>query len=317
MKLHSKPVPEQANFGASPVRSIRVGSPDRSETPEIPGMKRHLVFRISRHVVTALTVASALLLIYSIGWEISTGRYLRGFSDAIVPATAPAEEKVESILSWMPHGPARLTDELTSFAVNRDPTDTLNYVALLRVCGTATNAFINLANSSGLATRRLLILDEDRLVKHVTVEVLIGGRWIVVDPAHRAVFRANNGATLTRGELANPEVFAAAARQIRGYDPVYTFDHTAHLRVERLMGIGHPLRSILDWMFPGWEESTEVTLLAERRSLAFVAASLVLLLMLLLLRAAIRWYAEARLHVHTPRVREQFHRAAKAFLYIP
>ncbi|HYL46392.1 MAG TPA: transglutaminase domain-containing protein [Candidatus Limnocylindrales bacterium] len=285
--------------------------------PEITGIKRRFVFRVIWHVVTALTVASALLLLYSIAWEASTRRYLRGFSDAIVPATAPAEEKVESILSWMAHGPARLTDEPTGFAINRDPTDTLNYVALLRVCGTATNAFINLANSAGLATRRLLILDENRFAKHVTVEVLIGGRWIVVDPAYRTVLRADNGATLTRDELVNPEVFAAATRNIRGYDPAYSFERTAHIRVERLMGIGRPLRIILDGMFPGWEESTEVTLLAERKSLAFLAASVVLLLLFLLLRAAIRWYAETHLHVRTPRVREQVQRAAKAFLNIP
>jgi hypothetical protein len=174
-----------------------------------------------------------------------------------------------------------------------------------------------LANSSGLATRRLLILDENRFSKHVAVEVLIGGRWIVVDPAYRAVFRANNGATLTREELTNPEVFAAATQKIRGYDPTYTFDRTAHIRVDRLIGIGHPLRIILDWMFPGWEESTVVTLLAERKSLAFLAASVVLLLLFLLLRVAIRWYAESRLLVRTPRVCEQVQRAAKAFLNIP
>ena len=38
---------------------------------------------------------------------------------------------------------------------DRDPTDTLNYTSLLRVCGNATNAFINLSDSAGLAARRL------------------------------------------------------------------------------------------------------------------------------------------------------------------
>lgn len=241
MKLRPKPLPEQSTIESGSQREIRFGPPDQSEMPEITKLKRRFVFRIGWHVVTAPTVASALLFRYSIGWEASTRRYLRGFSDAIVPATAPAEEKVESILSWMAHGPARLTDEPTGFAINRDPTDTLNHVALLRVCGTTTNAFINLANSAGLATRRLLILDQNRLSKHVTVEVLVGGRWIEVDPAYRAVLRANNGATLTRDELTNPEMLAAVIRKIRGYDPTYTFDRTAHIRIERLMGIGHPL----------------------------------------------------------------------------
>ena len=33
----------------------------------------------------------------------------------------------------------------------RNPEDTLNYRQFLEVCGTATNAFVNLAESSGFA----------------------------------------------------------------------------------------------------------------------------------------------------------------------
>ena len=54
------------------------------------------------HTVSVLLILSILLLLYSTGWEISTRRYLRCFSDAIVPATAPADEKVDAILKgWL------------------------------------------------------------------------------------------------------------------------------------------------------------------------------------------------------------------------
>jgi putative ABC transport system permease protein len=52
------------------------------------------------------------------------------------------------------HGPPRLRSGFVGPAQDRDPTDTLNYDSLLRVCGTATNAFINLAVSGGLPARR-------------------------------------------------------------------------------------------------------------------------------------------------------------------
>src|SRR5215469_16931195 len=77
------------------------------------------------------------------------------------------------------------------------------FQALLQVCGTATNAFENLAVSGGLAARRLLLLDSSSRTKHVDAEVLVNGRWIVVDPAFRVILRSPDGQTLTRDELMN------------------------------------------------------------------------------------------------------------------
>jgi hypothetical protein len=129
--------------------------------------------RARRHHVAA---------VYATAWEYSTRRYLKGFSDAIIPAAASPEEKIQAILDWMAHGPARLRSGFVSSGQDRDPTDTLNYDSLLRVCGTATNAFINLAVSGGLPARRILLLNSDQGAKHVDAEVLVKGRWIVVDP---------------------------------------------------------------------------------------------------------------------------------------
>jgi hypothetical protein len=69
----------------------------------------------------------------------------------------------------------------------------------------------------------LLRLDENRLTKHVTAEVLVNGRWIIVDPAYRVVIQGPDGSMLTREQLANLAVFAAATKNIHAYDPAYTF----------------------------------------------------------------------------------------------
>jgi hypothetical protein len=279
-----------------------------------PESKRYPLFRAIWLVVNFLLVASVFLAAYSAGWEFSTRRYLEGFSDAIVPATSPGDEKIEAILNWMAHGPARRTSGVDASQSDRDPTDTLNYDALLRVCGTATNAFINLVDTGHMQARRLLLVDSRQTTKHVVAEVLVDGRWIIVDPSFRVVMRGPDGKTLTREELADPAMFAAATRNIRGYEPSYTFDHTVHIRLARIQVFGSLLRRILDRAFPGWEDTPTMTLLVERESFAAMTASFLLVIFLVLLRACLRWYGEKRLGVHSVRIRQQILRACHAFL---
>lgn len=244
-----------------------------------------------------------LLAIYSIGWEYSTRRYLKGFSDAIVPLSASPEGKVTAILNWMANGPTRQAAGPNGFAPDRDPTETLNYRALLRVCGSATNAFINLADSGGLETRRLLLLDSHRLTKHVVAEVLIDGRWIVVDPAYRVVLRGTNGKLLSHEELKDQFVFASATSAIPNYSSDYTYDHVAHIRIARIGFIGPPLRGVLDLLLPGWEDSAAVSSLLERESLATMILAITLCSILFLLRIMLRWYGEKRIGIHLLHIR--------------
>ena len=197
-------------------------------------MGRHRFFWSAWYFVNALLLVSIFAAVYATAWEYSTRRYLKGFSDAIIPAAASPEEKIQAILDWMAHGPARLWSGSVGSAQDRDPTDTLNYDSLLRVCGTATNAFINLADSGGLPARRILLLNSDQGAKHVDAEVLVKGRWIVVDPGFRAILRTRDGNTLTRDQLVSPAVFLAATQDIPRYDPSYTFERTTHVRTARL-----------------------------------------------------------------------------------
>ena len=108
-------------------------------------MKSYPSLRVCWYAVNVLLIVSLGAVLYSAGWEFSTRSYLKGFSDAIVPFSDNPEQKVEAILAWMQHGPARRSTTDPGSLDARNPEDTLNYRQLLEVCGTATNAFVNLA----------------------------------------------------------------------------------------------------------------------------------------------------------------------------
>jgi len=274
---------------------------------------RHQGYILAWHVVNVLLILSLLASIFCVGWEFSIRQYLRGFSDAIIPALGTPEEKVEAILAWMSNGPARLPAGPAVASSDRDPTATLNYQSLLSVCGTSVNAFINLADSGGLSARRLLLLDQDHRTKHVVAEVLIDGRWIVVDPTFRGIPRGPDGQLLTRQDLANPAVLAAATKSFHRYDSAYTYDRTAHVRLSRFRFVGRALRVVLNAFIPGWENTKTASLLVERQSYAAAALSILLLVFLLIGRAVFRWFGEARLGIHPSHFRDQFRRAMRAF----
>jgi hypothetical protein len=308
---------------AAPAPSASDHAPDRAtaDAPRAPSLapapqarKYARLFHLAWLGVNALLVLSILFALYAAGWEFSTRRYLKGFSDAIVPATAPADEKVDAILSWMQNGPARLPNGPSALVPDRDPTDTLNYDALLQVCGTATNAFINLANTGQLPVRRLLLLDQNQSTMHVVAEVLVDGRWIIVDPAYRIVFRDAAGKTVTREELQDPKKFSAVTGAIPKFSPTYTFDNTVHVRVGRLPILGMPMRSVLNHVLPGWEDSTTMTLLVERESFAAMIVGILLVVFFALFRYSLRWFGENRLGIRAAKLRAKIYRAGVAFL---
>jgi len=278
---------------------------------------RHLIFRAAWWMTNILFAAAIVSLIYSGFREYSVRRYLDGFSDAIVPNSLPALSKVEAILSWMRAEPSRAVTDHPDELAHRDPIMTLNYAQLLNVCGTATNAFLNLARSSDLQVRRLLLLDENQNTKHVVAEVWIDGRWIVVDPSYRMVMRDASGRLLTRNDLKKPELFAQATGAARGYPAEYTYERFAHVRVTRLPMVGLGLRRVLDWTLPGWEEMADWSLLLERESFFVLFASAVATLFMVLVRAVLAWFADRRLHVPRFGLRQHFRRAGEALFSTP
>jgi hypothetical protein len=247
-----------------------------------------------------------MALIWGIAWEYSTRRYLRGFSDAIVPFSAQPVQKVQAILNWMSHTPQRFGQAPPSLDDARDPTETLNYSSLLKVCGTATNAFINLADSGGLITRRLLLLDANRSTVHVVAEVLINDRWVIVDPTFHTIFRGPDGQMLTSKQMAVPATFRSATQGIPGYDPSYVFDRVVHVRLAQLGPLGRLLRNVLG--VQAWEGLPLLSLIMERESLEMTILFSIVTLFFLLFRAFLRWYAEHRLGIRTTRMRAKLRR---------
>ena len=278
---------------------------------------RHLIFRAAWWMTNVLFALAIVSLVYSGCREYSVRRYLDGFSDAIVPNSLPAQAKVEAILSWMRAEPSRATTTHPDDLAHRDPMMTLNYAQLLHVCGTATNAFLNLARGSDLQVRRLLLLDRHQTTKHVVAEVLIDGKWIVVDPTYRMVMRDANGRMLTRNDLQKPELYAQATSGVPGYPPQYTYERFAHVRITRLPMVGLGLRRVLDWAMPGWEEMADWSMLLERESFFVLFVSAMATVFMVLLRAALAWYADRRLHIPRFGLRKHFRRAGVALFSTP
>src|SRR5713101_7594142 len=178
-------------------------------------MKRESIFHAVNFSVNILLISSVLLTLFGLGWEYSTRWYLSGFSNAVLPYSSTPEKKVAAILEWMAQGPARDSEYYSDDSENRDPVDTLNYKELLNVCGTATNAFVNLASAGGIEARRLLLLDADGMnTNHVVAEVYLDERWVIVDPSFHSILGDSAGHFLTKEDLARPAVFQDATRNI-------------------------------------------------------------------------------------------------------
>ena len=274
-------------------------------------MKNHPIVRAFWFAVNALLLISFVAVLYSAGWEFSTRSYLKGFSDAIIPADDDPEQKVEAILQWMAHGPARRNAADPGGLAARNPEDTLNIQQLLRVCGTATNAFVNLAQSDGLRARRLLLLGQDGQSKHVVVEVLMDNRWVVVDPSYHLILQLPDGHFLTLAELKNPGTFRGATQSIPNYPPIYTYESTVHVRLTRIPWFGRRLRGIANFIWPAWEEAINWTLLVERESFAMLVASIFFLCFALAVRVLLAWYCLRRLGVTRDRLRDKILRAGQ------
>ncbi len=280
-------------------------------------MKRRPFFQFAWHTVNFLLLSSLVFLAFGIAWEYSTRRYLKGFADAVVPLSAAPEQKVEAILAWMKHGPARRGTVGIDSLAQRDPQDTLNYGELLRVCGTATNAFVNLTSSSGLPAQRLLLLDPNRQTQHVVAEVRLENRWVVVDPAYRMMFRDGQAQPLTRQQLTDPRLLREATQKVESYPQQYTFERTAHVRSGRVPVVGNLLGKILDATLPGWDETVNWTLVSERESFAATLLAVLLVCFSVAGRLALSWYGERRLGISRVRLREQLTRAGASLFSSP
>jgi len=280
-------------------------------------LKPHYGFRVIWWLSNLLLAVALVSTAWSGMWELSVRRYLRGFSDAVVPEASTPREKVEAILAWMQNGPPRLETIDPAKVSPRDPEDTLNYRQLLDVCGSATNAFLNLSRSTGVETRRLLLLSPDRGTKHVVAEVNLDGRWVIVDATYRTLMKDAKGNLLTRKDLQDPELFREATSVLPHYPPEYSYERFAHVRVAALPLHGAGVRALLGWLFPTWDEYLDWSLLLERRSFMYFFLSVNALIFFMLLRLVLGWIADRRLRIPRFHLRANLGRATAAFFTSP
>src|SRR6266404_1128652 len=148
-------------------------------------------------------------------------------------------------------------------------------------------------------------------------QVLIGERWIIVDPTYRVFMKDGRGHSLTRNELKNPAVFAEAAVVIPNYPREYNYDQFTHVRLARLPLAGLHLGRLLDTVYPGWDESVDWSLLLERESFFYLVISIAATLLFLLLRVLLVWYADSRLRIQRFHLRQNAVRAGATFFSAP
>ncbi|HXY01228.1 MAG TPA: transglutaminase-like domain-containing protein [Candidatus Limnocylindrales bacterium] len=280
-------------------------------------MRARLLFRAVWWLSNLLLAVALGATIWSGVSEYSLRHYLKGFSDAVVPEAASPQQKAEAILDWMSKGPPRLEVQSPAEVSPRDPRDTLNYRQLLEVCGSATNAFLNLSRSAGIETRRLLLLTPERTTKHVVAEVYVADRWVIVDPSYRAFLKDARGNLLTRKDLQNPELFREATSYLPNYPPEYTYERFAHVRTAALPFRGAQVRRVLDHVVPGWDEYVDWSLLLERRSFLYFFLSVDFLVLLMIVRMILGWLADHRLRVPRFHLRANLSRATAAFFTTP
>jgi len=164
---------------------------------------------------------------------------------------------------------------------------------------------VNLATSNGLEARRVLLLDENHLAKHVSAEVRLDGRWVVVDPLFRTVLRDAAGRPVSKEQLRDPGTFRDVTGRIPGYPPSYSFENTSHVRLSRIPLIGQPLHRVLDRVAPSWDSVRFWSLLLGRESFAFAFAGALLFFFSLAARHALSLYGARRLGVVRPHLRDR------------
>jgi hypothetical protein len=280
-------------------------------------LSTRLLFRPLWWLSNVLLAVALVATIWSGAWELSVRQYLKGFSDAILPGVATPQEKIETILDWMRNGPPGLETEHPEKLSPHDPLDTLNYQQLLEVCGSATNAFMNLSSSAGLEVRRLLLLTPEHTAKHVVAEVNVDGRWVIVDATYRTLMKDAQGNLLTREQLQDPQVLLEATRSLPNYRPEYTYERFAHVRTWALPFPAVQVRKLLDKLFPTWDENVGWSLLLERRSFLYFFVSVSSLIFLVLVRVILAWLADHRLRIARFHLRANLGRAAVTFLRTP
>jgi transglutaminase-like putative cysteine protease len=123
---------------------------------------------------------------------------------------------VDALLRYFRHHPPRLKTDPNDW--DKNPVTVLRSSELLKICGSASAAFVFLARSLGIPARVLLLLNERGVTKHVVAEVWLDGRWVVVEPTFGLAMKDGNGRWLSKEELRDLATLRQATRHV-AYPP--------------------------------------------------------------------------------------------------
>lgn len=280
-------------------------------------MNPQSLFRPVWLLTNILLVMALLAAIWSGFAEFHLRQYLKGFSTAIVLEGSSPRQKIETILIWMSKGPQRPATEHAETPSERALQDSSNYQNLLGECGSTTNAFLYLSRSSGVRSRRLLLLTPKGTTKHVVAEVYIGGRWAIVDPDYHLLMKDARGNLLTRKDLQSPETLQEATSSLRDYRKEYTYDRYAHVRLAALQFNGSRAHNLAEWFFPDGQQYWDWSLLLERRSFLYLSISACLFFFLALVRGILALVADHYLYVPRFHLLANLRQATISFFKMP
>jgi hypothetical protein len=215
-------------------------------------------------------IVSLYCLLISTVWNVGNTHYLRGLAEGINTNATDPVKKVENILDWLEYRSGLVGETEGTIGNQRDVIGILSGKQFLRVCGTASFAFVNIAKESGLEARRLILMGPGAEAKHVVSEVLIDDKWVVVDPAFTTLMRDSNGKLLTRENLKNPAVLKSATKEMANYQDRFTYENATHLRFESVPLLGKAARWTLNLINSNWEDHVErfISLFNQNSSIA-------------------------------------------------
>lgn len=246
-------------------------------------------------------VFGALLL----GVGLENNRFYDALNRELVPAGAPAEERVLATF-------ARVSN-WTYFDVERIDSRVLRVIARFEhaspfhvsartvltggadrtgTCGSLSRTMIVLLRRAGIRARKAILYTQQGRPVHTVVEVLLDREWRVFDPTCRWYWRRPwDGGIATTADLAvNRSLFETVAAARPDYPlGTYTYGNVHHLRWEKLPGLPWVRERLRGWLGAAWVRAVGTPYLYERPPLlvggGFLFAGGALLLVLWRCRA--------------------------------
>jgi transglutaminase superfamily protein len=244
--------------------------------------------RSERFLLGVLAISSLLCL-----WQLALFTVDSSFVDGICAVVArpesPPEQRAMQLFRWVN---SYDDEELSSSAATPPrglltPRAMIEHRAYFRAnCGSKAWLLAILARHAGLQARELRLCDARHEARHVVCEVLIGSRWLVLDPTVDLDFRRRDGQLATAAELRDPALLAVNARRADYYDlQRWQFTHAERLHFEKVPLVGGLLRRLAARL--SGRPAEELTIPPALEQPRLVAAGSLALLALLALAATV------------------------------